>query len=252
MIDEEDTLEGQIVLVTGAAKRIGRAVAQALSDEGVGVVVPYRSSREEAEALVAELTGGGARAWAVQADLSDPSSAAGLIERASGAARAPVDILINSAGIFAPSGVLDFSADDLAANLRVNAFAPLLLSRALAAQGGTGQIVNFLDARMVENDREHAAYHLSKRMLFTLTRMLALELAPRIRVNAVAPGLILPPPGQDEPYLQRMADTVPLKRHGGPRDVVRSVLFLLKSEFITGQVIYVDGGRNLKGRMYGG
>jgi len=95
------------------------------------------------------------------------------------------------------------------------------------------------------------AYHLSKRMLFALTRMMALEFAPRIRVNAVAPGLIIPPPGQDESFLQRLASTNPLGRHGDPADVADAVLYLVGAGFVTGQVIYVDGGRHMRGAVYG-
>ena len=97
----------------------------------------------------------------------------------------------------------------------------------MAGQGITGHIVNLLDTRVTVYDKEHASYHISKRVLLTLTRMLALELAPKIAVNGIAPGLILPPAGQDEAYLQRLAHTNPLQRHGGPQDVVDAVLFLL-------------------------
>lgn len=258
--DEPVSLSGQVALVTGAAVRLGRAVAEALSGEGVGVVVHYRSSAQEADALVRELRADGREAWAIQADLADPDEAASLINRVTDLCGKPVDILINSASIFDPSRVLDFTLDDLHTNVQINAMSPLQLSRALAAQARQGQnvtppsrrqIVNFLDTRMVDYDREHVAYHLSKRMLHALTRMLALELAPHIRVNAVAPGLILPPPGKDQAYLQDLAHTTPLNRHGCAADVVRAVRFLLHSDFVTGQVIYLDGGRNLKGNMYG-
>lgn len=252
MAAEASPLAGQTALVTGAAKRLGRAIAVALAGEGVSVAVHYRSSAAEAQATTQELRGTGVGAWPVQADLAEPDQAAGLLDRAAQAAGAPIDILVNSAGIFAPSRVLDFTHDELARNVQVNALAPLALCRALAEQGRPGQVVNMLDCKIVECDAEHAAYHLSKRMLFTLTRMLALELAPQVRVNAVAPGLILPPPGEDESYLDAMAHTNPLHRHGAPGDIVRAVLFLLRSGFVTGQVIYVDGGRHMKGRTYGG
>ena len=145
----------------------------------------------------------------------------------------------------------DFTQEELLANLQVNALSPLWLCRAFAAQQRAGAVVNFLDTRISDYDREHAAYHLSKRMLHALTKMLALELAPRIRVNAVAPGLILPPPGQDETYLRRHINTNPLRRIGTPEGVAAAALFLLRSAFVTGQVIYVDGGRHLKGCVYG-
>lgn len=251
MTEKTLPLAGQVALVTGAARRLGRAIAEALGAEGVRVVVHYGSSGAEAEQVVHGLRSMGTDAWLLQADLADAEATQALVEGAAALAGAPVDILVNSASIFAASRLLLFPAEELAANLQVNALAPLWLSRGLAAQNRAGQILNLLDCKIVEYDAEHAAYHLSKRMLFSLTRMLALELAPRIRVNAVAPGLILPPPGQDEAYLQSLAHTNPLQRHGGAEDIVRAALFLLKSDFVTGQVIYVDGGRHMMGNTYG-
>ena len=126
-----------------------------------------------------------------------------------------------------------------------------MIARAFGAQGIEGVIVNFLDTRIEDYDRKHAAYHLSKRMLYTLTRMMAIEFAPLVRVNAVAPGLILPPPGKDESYLAQLAHTNPLGRYGDPSHIVEAVLFLVRNDFVTGQVVFVDGGRHLKGKMYG-
>ena len=135
--------------------------------------------------------------------------------------------------------------------MRINAWAPFVLGRALARERRGGCIVNLLDSRITDYDAEHAAYHLSKRMLATLTRMMALEFAPRVRVNAVAPGLILPPPGEDDGYLERLKRTNPLERHGEPADVAEAVLFLARSLFVTGQTIFVDGGRHMRGAVYG-
>jgi NAD(P)-dependent dehydrogenase (short-subunit alcohol dehydrogenase family) len=251
MTGERPVCAGQTALITGGAKRLGRRIAEALAAAGAGIVVHYGSSRAEAEALVEELRAKGGGAWGLQAGLGDVEGAARTVERASELAGAPVDILVNNASIFGPSGALEFSLEELDRNLRVNALSPLMLSRGLAAQGSPGQIINLLDTRMLEYDVAHAAYHLSKRMLFTFTRMLALELAPEIRVNAVAPGLILPPPGEDECYLEAMSHTVPLQCYGGPGDIASAVMFLVSSPFVTGQVIYVDGGRHLYGRVYG-
>ncbi len=244
-------IAGQVALVTGAGKRLGRAVAEALAADGADIVVHYRSSEQEAEAAVVALRVQGGQAWKVQADLANPESAGKLVQRARAAAGRPIDILVNNASIFTTGDVLEFSRPELDGHLQVNAISPLLLCRSLAAQNRPGQVVNMLDTRVLEYDSEHAAYHLSKRMHFSLTRMLALELAPRIRVNGIAPGLILPPPGRDESYLQAMSDTVPLKRHGSAEDIVRTVRFLVHSDFVTGQVIYVDGGRHMHGRVYG-
>ena len=243
-------LTGKTALVTGAAKRIGRATALTLAAEGVHVIIHYRTSHESADEVAAEARDRGVNAWTIQANLHEPAEAEGLLPRAADTAGS-VQILINNASIFTESRMTDFTVEDLADNLQVNAMAPLLISRAFAAQGVEGAIVNFLDTRLVEYDRRHAAYHLSKRMFFTLTRMMALEFAPDIRVNAVAPGLILPPPGEDRSYLQRLASRNPLRRVGTLKGITDAVLFLLRSEFITGQVIFVDGGYHMKGCVYG-
>jgi pteridine reductase len=243
-------LKGKTALVTGATKRIGRATAIALAAYDVNVVVHYRSSREEAEVVASECRKMGVKAWTVQADLSDPGQAENLMAQAIEAA-GQVQILINNASIFTKSQLTDFTLEDLSGNLQVNAISPLIIGRAFAAQGCEGAMVNFLDTRFTEYDREHAAYHLSKRMLFTLTRMMALEFAPAIRVNAIAPGLILPPPGKDASYLENLAPTNPLNRIGSLEGITDALLFLLHSEFITGQVIFVDGGYHMKGNVYG-
>ena len=245
MIDLHDN----VALVTGGAKRLGRATALALARAGVDVVVHYRSSALEAETLAEEIEAMGRRAWMVKADLENADEAAGLFDRAVESA-GPIDYVINNASFFDSDTVMDFSLEDLATNINVHAAAPLLLARAQAKAGRPGAIVNFVDARFVDYDREHAAYHLSKRMLATLTRMLAVELAPAVRVNAVAPGLVLPPVGKDEAYLESLAHTNPLNRYGGAEDIAEAVLFLLRSDFMTGQVLFVDGGRHMAGRMY--
>jgi pteridine reductase len=243
-------LNDNVALVTGAAKRLGRATARALAAAGAGVVVHYRNSSEEADDLAQELTTAGGRAWTVQADLATPDDAAALFQRGVDAA-GRIDFVVNNASIFHESNVLEFKPEDLESNLQIHASAPLTLARAQAAAGQPGAIVNFLDTRVFDYDRKHAAYHLSKRMLFTLTRMLANELAPSIRVNAVAPGLVLPPEGKDQAYLDSLAHTNPMNTHGSAEDIAEAVVFLLRSDFITGQVIFVDGGRHMAGHMYG-
>ena len=250
MAEPRFELAGRTALVTGGAKRIGRAVALALADEGANVVIHYGRSRDEAEQAAAAIRHKGVEAWALQADLHKPDEAQGLFPRAVVAA-GPIDVAVNNASIFQPSRLADFTAGDLATNVQVNAMAPLQIARALAAQGREGAIVNFLDARMLGCDAEHAAYHLSKRMLFALTRMMALEFAPAVRVNAVAPGLVLPPDGMDRRAFERLAHTNPLNRVGSVQAVVDAVLYLVQADFVTGQVLYVDGGRRMRGSMYG-
>lgn len=246
----ELSLRGRRALVTGGAVRLGRAVSLALAEAGADVVVHFRDSETEARKTAAEIKRRGRRAWTIRADLSDPAGAEALFEAARREA-GPIRILINSASIFPPDRIPGLRWESLQANILLNAFAPLVLSRAVAAQGLASDVVNLLDCRMDDYDDKHASYHLSKRMLFSLTRMMALEFAPMVRVNGVAPGLVLPPRGQGKGYLERLKDSNPLRRYGSPRDVAEAVLFLLKSVFITGQVVYVDGGRHMRGSVYG-
>lgn len=232
-------------LVTGGARRIGRAVALALAREGVDVAVHYSSSEREAHELCAELEALHVRAVAVKADLADGGELASLVERAA-AAVGRLDILVNNASIFPPDTLQSMTLASLQENMAVNAWAPLVLCRAFRRQTMRGRIVNLLDSRITGYDWSHVAYMLSKQAFSYLTRMMALELAPDITVNAVAPGLILPPPGQDESYLIRMKERVPLKKWGSAEEVADAAVFLLGCEFITGEIIYVDGGRHLK------
>jgi len=240
-----DSLQGKTALITGAAKRLGETISLALARQGANVVVHYHRSEAAARALCGQIERLGVSAMLLQADLSDNRQTEVLLDQAG-----PIDILINNASIFEQETLWETTEESLGRNMQVHTVAPLVLARTFARQDRAGHIVNLLDTRVTAYDREHAAYHISKRALLTLTRMLALELAPRIAVNAVAPGLILPPAGKDEDYLKKLAYTNPLKRHGDPADVADAVLFLLSSHFITGQVIYIDGGYHIKGHTY--
>ena len=237
---------GMNALVTGAGKRLGRAIALALADEGASVLVHYNTSAAEAEQVCAAVRALGVQAWPLQGDLSDPDQAGDLIRRAADAA-GPVQVLVNSASIFGPCTLESMTFEQVVENLAVNAWAPFVLSREFARQQiAEGRIVNLLDTRVDGLDLQHVAYILSKHALLQLTRMTAREYAPRITVNAVAPGLILPPPGKDEGYLQRLGSSLPLGRHGDADDIAGAVVYLATSSFVTGQVIYVDGGRRLR------
>jgi len=245
--DEDPTrrrLDGQVALVTGAAVRIGREIASVLAEEGAGVVVHYRRSEQQARELRSQLAARGARAWTMGADLDDPNEAERLVDRVLEVTHR-LDILVNSASIFPASRLLTLELEGLLQNLRVNAWAPLVLSRRMAGACAEGRIVNLLDSRLAGYPREHAGYAIAKLVLWHLSDMLALELAPRFTVNAVAPGLILPPSGEGETYLQDKARDIPLERAGSPQDVARAVLFLVQSPFITGQTVFVDGGGHL-------
>lgn len=241
---DQKTIRGKTALITGAAKRIGRAMAIALADEGVNIVVHYRASENEAKQLLVELDRRGVKSWAMRADFGQRKDYETLIDRAARAAGS-LDILVNNASVFAAEKLDELTLDTLTSNIKLNAWVPFVLSREFAKRIGRGKIINLLDTRIQDNDRYHVGYLLSKLMLAEFTRMTALAYAPDITVNGVAPGLILPPAGKDENYVDRLKKTVPLKRRGSPEDVAEALVFLVKSDFITGQVIFVDGGRHL-------
>jgi pteridine reductase len=238
-------IRGRTALVTGAGKRVGRAIAVALAENGAHVVVHYNRSADEAAELARDLSARGVNVWTLQADLADEAQAAGLVPRAIERAGG-LDILVNSASIFPRTRMAEVTWASLEENLRVNAWAPLLLSRAFAEHAKSGHIVNLLDSKITGSSETHVTYLLSKQMLAFLTRQLAASLAPNVTVNAVAPGLILPPDDAPEGYGQRLVPTVPMARMGTPEDVAEAVVYLVSSRFVTGQVIFVDGGWHLR------
>lgn len=236
-------LSGKKALVTGGAARIGQALCLALADAGCDVVVHYRRSRRAAEDLAARIRRQGHRAVALSADLTRPADCRRLIA----AARRKLgglDILVNNAAVFNRRHLRDTDAAVMRQTWAVNLAAPLLLTRYFAAQANAGCVINLLDQRIVSNRHDALAYSLSKKALADATAMAALELAPGIAVNGIAPGPVLLPrrPGEREP-----AGVLPLQRRPTPADLAAALLFLLGSDVITGQVIYVDGGQHLLG-----
>ncbi|HEY3379103.1 MAG TPA: SDR family oxidoreductase [Armatimonadota bacterium] len=243
-------LQGKTALITGAGKRIGRETALAFAAVGANVVIHYRNSSDEAESLCDTVRRLGVQAWPLQADFAQPHDEETLFAQAVEAA-GPIDILVNSASIFPLNTLATMQFADLMENMRINAWAPYALGRAFAQQAHDGAIINLLDSRIKGYDWRHVAYMMSKHVLAQLTRMMALEFAPKITVNGVAPGLILPPPGKDHSYIDNMTSTVPLLRHGAPEDIADAIIFLAQSDYITGDVIYVDGGRHLQEYLSG-
>lgn len=251
---------GSTALVTGAGHRLGRAMAMRLGALGARVVVHYNSSSSAAADVCARLHKLGAEAVPLQADLSDPAQAAKLVERARKAAGRPIRFLVNNACDFPVAKLEELEWDDLERTLRLDAWAPFELTRAFAAQAealpgadeGTplGSVVNLLDARIADYDWDHAGYHLAKRMLADLTQLSAVRLAPDITVNGVAPGPVLPQKGQGTAILARWAKHLPLQRTPTPDDVADAALYLLGARSVTGQILYVDGGRHLGRAVY--
>ena len=162
-----------------------------------------------------------------------------------------LDFIINSASIYKEDNLELLDKTEINRTINLNTLAPFILAREFKNVCERGSIINFLDARMTDYEPKHISYQLSKQMLLNLTKMMSLEFAPSIRVNAVAPGIIIPEDISDEESLIRLKEGNPLKKIGTPEEVSSTVLFLLRNEFITGQVIYVDGGRNLRGNVYG-
>jgi pteridine reductase len=241
-------IKGKVAVVTGGAVRIGRALSLALADAGADVVVHHSNSVAEGNAAVAEIVSRGRRALAVSADFSDPVPAAQSIFAEATKAFGRVDILINSAAIFGSATLASTTESDWERHFAINLKAPCFLCREFSARhtpGSPGCIINIVDWRALRPRPGNLAYTLTKAALVTLTEILAQELAPDIRVNAVAPGAILPPPGAGADYLDRLANKIPLRRTGSVNDVTAAVLYFVRSDFITGDVLCVTGGEHL-------
>lgn len=248
--EEIVNFSGRRALITGGADRIGKAIALALAEDGAEVIIHYNSSKEKAEATAEQIRKTGGTVNLIQKDLSSESAVLELFEELKARDTLP-DTLINSASIFEKDQFRDTAESSLERNMTINSYIPHWLVREMSRHVDCGDIINFLDTRISCYDREHLSYHLSKRNLFTLTKLTALELAPNFRVNGIAPGAILPPAGEDQDYLIERAAETPLKVPGSTADVIDTVRFLLNSKLITGQVIYLDGGFHLKGALYG-
>jgi len=246
---DADFFQGKRALVTGGAKRLGRETALALGRAGVHLAIHYNSSRGPAEELCRALADLGVTAVPVGGDLNVPEAGEDIFEEAWEALDG-MDLLVNNASIFPPGRLAEMAFQDLLPNLRVNAWAPLVLTRSLwekvRGSGRRGSVVNLLDTRLVGKDLAHAPYHLSKAVLGELTTMMALDFGPEVQVNGVAPGAVLPPEDKDEDYLEGLTEELPLKRRGYPSDIANAVLYLLGATFVTGQVIFVDGGRHIR------
>ncbi len=235
---------GKTALITGAARRIGKALALGLSAAGYRIALHYHSSAKDAQAVREQIRqqGGGCEVFAC--DLEDETAASLLIERVR-AVFPDLGLLINNASVYSGG---DLRTEDLAVfnrNFNVNFKAPYILTREFARQCRVGHVINILDANMTRNRSATTSYLLSKKALAALTGMTAVALAPLIRVNAVAPGLILPPEGKKEDYLERLSRGVPLQKTGSPEHLIRDILFLVANDNLTGQIIFEDGGMHL-------
>ncbi len=246
MAKSTDTLAGT-ALVTGAARRIGRAIALDLARHGWAVAIHYNNSADEAAEAVAEIEGLGGRATALQAPLTEEEQVLGLLPAAADAL-GPVTLLVNNAASFVHDDILEGGRETWDLHIEANLRAPVVLTQAFARalpDGAAGNVVNILDQRVWNPTPYFMSYTVSKVGLWTLTRTLAMALAPRIRVNAIGPGPTLKGERQTEEHFRLQWQNVPMQRSTGPEEIAATIRFILDAPGLTGQMIALDGGEHL-------
>jgi pteridine reductase len=238
-------LEGKVALVTGAGRRLGRAMASALADRGMTIAIHYHGSVEGARALQDKILGTGGQAACFQADLTDPHAARALpqqvVERLG-----RLDVLVNSAAIMERLRLEDTTPEQWDAIVDLNLRSVFFCSQgaAPALRAARGKVINLADLAGLEPWTGFAAHSISKAGVVMLTKVLALSLAPDVTVNAIAPGAVLVPEDYPQEERERLARSTPLRRLGDPSDVISALLYLLEGgDFVTGQILRVDGGR---------
>lgn len=233
-------------LITGASKRIGKGLSEHLARKGWSVIIHYNHSEKTAKDLASALSVEFPKQefYTIKTDLSTSGEVEELIPQVIRSFGKP-DLLINNASVFDPGYIGKTTSDLLEIQLQVNLVAPFILMRDFARLCKTGNIINFVDTRITTNRSDFAAYSLSKKGLWDLSRMAALEFAPHIRVNAIAPGVTLAPEDKDENYLEKLALSIPMKKPGGLQPVLDSVDYILANGHLTGQLLFADGGENL-------
>jgi NAD(P)-dependent dehydrogenase (short-subunit alcohol dehydrogenase family) len=236
----------QTALITGASKRIGKAIAEHLAEKGWSIIIHFNTSSQAANLLATELSSKfpKQRFSTVQANLANISEVIGLIPKVI-SKHGKFELLINNASVFDKSYLTETSTELFDMQMNVNLKAPFFLIRDFATYCKTGNIINFVDTRVTSNKSNFTAYSLSKKGLWDLSKMAALELAPEIRVNAIAPGVTLPPENEDKNYLNKLAQNIPMKRPVGIEPILKSIDYILGNHLLTGQLLFADGGENL-------
>lgn len=237
-------LEGKTTLITGGAARVGRAITLGLAQAGAHVVVHYNHSAEAAQETVIQAQALGVQALAVQADLSEPQNARAVVQAAQ-EQFSNIDVLVHAASPFVRASLAEATLETWRTVMSVLVESFLVLAQALApgmVERGEGAIIAILDRGVVDPWPDYLAHGVGKSALWALARSLAVELAPCVRVNGVVPGPVLPPPGFSQAQQERVAAGTLLNRWGRPQDVVDAVLYLLRSDYVTGEMLFVDGG----------
>ncbi|MZR32437.1 SDR family oxidoreductase [Sneathiella litorea] len=235
------------VLITGAGRRIGRAIATSFADKGWGIALHYRQSRSEAEALKDDLSATGVNVVLVKADLANPTEVTKIIPEVN-AALGPLNCLVNNAAVFEKDTIDDVTAESFHMHLNTNLLAPMLLTQAFAQQLPVdiqGNIINIADQRVFNLRPEFMSYTISKTGLWTLTQTTAMALAPHIRVNAVGPGPTLANTRQTATQFKQQQKSVPLGYGPTPEEIALAVQFILAAKSMTGEFVSLDGGQHL-------
>ncbi len=234
----------KVALVTGGAVRIGKQISLNLAQKGYDIALHYNSSRKEALATRKQILKTGSRCELFHCDLSSTEDARELVPKVMKSFNG-LCVLVNNASIFENVRFGDVTPEFLEKDMAINFKAPFFLSQSFSTAVDKGLIINFLDTRVKKNSVEHFCYNLSKKSLYHLTKMLARELAPDFRVNAVCPGPILAPHGFGEDYLLEMARRTPLKQPGSVEYIINAFNYFLENDYVTGECLFVDGGKSL-------
>lgn len=235
---------GKAALITGGGKRLGRALALALAEMGYDIALHYNSSEEEAKSTAEEIKAMGRASEIFKADLMSLKEITSLVP-AVFRVFPECAVLVNNASIFEDIAFHDVTEETFERDFNINFKAPFFLSRDFSRQKSAEVIVNMLDTRVSGVEVEHFVYNLSKKALRDFTLMAAKALGPAIRVNGICPGPILPPPGKDEKYLERLAKHTPLGKPGSPHYIVTALKYILENPYVTGECLFVDGGEHL-------
>jgi pteridine reductase len=231
-------------LITGGAIRVGLHFATTLAHQGYDIAIHYNSSRDQADAAVAELSALGVRCQAFQWDFLSGEDPSPLIDRVADVFP-PLSVLVNCASIYNAAPIAETSWEMLKTEFEVNFFTPFMLCGAFARRAKQGNIINILDNKIAFQQYQYGAYLSAKKALAELTKMAAMEFAPDIRVNGIAPGVIMPGVTRTDDYIAWRAQGIPLKRQGQVEELGKALLYILDNEYITGQHLVVDGGENL-------